>query len=43
MSYFLPIFSSPLTGDHRNVILYIIIAAIAAVLIVVFILLGRKK
>lgn len=38
----LPLSISPFTGDHRNVILYIIIAAIAAALIVAFILLGRK-
>lgn len=40
--YLLPLIISPLSGDYRNVILYIIIAAIAAALIVLFILLGRK-
>lgn len=40
--YILPLLISPFTGDHRNVILYIIIAAIAAVLIVLFVFLGRK-
>lgn len=40
--YLLPLIISPFSGDHRNVILYIIIAAIAATLIVLFILLGRK-
>lgn len=42
-NYLLPLLISPFTGDHRNVILYIIIAAIAAALIIVFILLGRKN
>ncbi|MBQ7047303.1 MAG: LPXTG cell wall anchor domain-containing protein [Oscillospiraceae bacterium] len=42
MSYLLPLSASPLTGDDRDVIMYIIIAAIAAALIVIFILLGKK-
>lgn len=42
MSYLLPLSASPLTGDERNVMMYVIIAAIAAALIVLFILLGRK-
>ena len=35
--------NSPSTGDTRNIILYITIAAIAALLIVVYIILGRKS
>ncbi len=42
MNFLLPFLAAPATGDHRNVALYIIIAVIAAILIVLFILLGKK-
>lgn len=35
--------NSPSTGDTRNIILYITIAAIAALLIVVYIILGENQ
>lgn len=43
INYLILLTASPFTGDHRNVALYIIIAAIAALLIVAYIILGRKS
>ena len=42
-NFLLPFTASPMTGDHRNVILYAVIAVIAAALIGLFLFLGKKK
>lgn len=33
--------NSPKTGDHRNLLLYIVLAAVALVLIITFALMGK--
>lgn len=35
--------ASPQTGDHRNIILYGIIAGVAALLIILFFVLGKRN
>ncbi len=40
---YLPFAQSPPTGDHRNIVLYIIVAIISAIVMVILGLKGRRK